>query len=184
MTVLIILVAPQAGRLSDHIGPRWVVGVGLTLVAIALVLFSRLGLHATFADILPGLIVGGIGMASSMAPTTAAAMASVPVYKAGVGSAVLNSMRQIGGSVGIALMGAIVAHVLSSSLAEGKPRPVAFVDGFQSGLRVAAAIAFAGALVAITLIRGRPAAEAEAAPGPKPVVARADAAAAPEVTGP
>jgi hypothetical protein len=89
----------------------------------------------------------------SMAPTTAAAMASVPVDKAGVGSAVLNSMRQVGGSIGIAIMGAIVAHVLSSSLAAGDPRPIAFVNGFQSGLRVAAVIALAGALTAVLLIR-------------------------------
>jgi MFS family permease len=153
MTVLIILIAPQAGRISDNVGARWIVGAGLTLVAISLLLFSRLDETARFVDILPGLIVGGVGMAMSMAPTTAAAMASVPVYMAGVGSAVLNSMRQVGGSIGIAVIGAIVAHVLSSSLASGDPRPTAFVDGFQVSLRVAAVIAFAGALTAIALIR-------------------------------
>lgn len=153
LTVLIIIVAPQAGRLSDKVGARWIVGTGLTLLAVSLLLFSRLGLASTFSDILPALLLGGVGMAMSMAPTTAAAMASVPVAKAGVGSAVLNSMRQVGGSVGIAIMGAIVAHVLTSSLAAGKPRPVAFVDGFQSALKVAALIAVAGAVVAVALIR-------------------------------
>jgi EmrB/QacA subfamily drug resistance transporter len=153
LTVLIIIVAPQAGRISDKVGARWIVGTGLTLLSVSLLLFSRLGVGSTFSDILPALLLGGVGMAMSMAPTTAAAMASVPVAKAGVGSAVLNSMRQVGGSVGIALMGAIVAHVLSSSLAAGAPRPVAFVDGFQSGLRVAAIIALAGAVVAVVLIR-------------------------------
>jgi hypothetical protein len=103
-------------------------------------------------------------MAMSMAPTTAAAMASVPVYKAGVGSAVLNSMRQVGGSVGIAVMGAIVTHVLATSLASGNPRSVAFVDGFQASLRVAAVIAVAGAVTAIALIRGRPSAEPQSGP--------------------
>ncbi len=159
MTVLIILVAPQAGRFSDNVGARWIVGAGLTLVSVSLLLFSRLGVAATFTDILPGLLFGGVGMAMSMAPTTAAAMASVPVDKAGVGSAVLNSMRQVGGSIGIAVMGAIVAHVLSSSLAAGDPRPVAFVHGFQSSLRVAAAIALAGALTAVLLIRRIPSPE-------------------------
>jgi EmrB/QacA subfamily drug resistance transporter len=159
LTVLIIAVAPQAGRISDTVGARWIVGAGLTLVAGSLALFSRLGQTATFTDLLPGLLFGGVGMAMSMAPTTAAAMASVPVDKAGVGSAVLNSMRQIGGSIGIALMGAIVAHVLSSSLAAGDPRPLAFVHGFQSSLRVASAIALAGALTAVALIRRIPSAE-------------------------
>ncbi|MGH3465126.1 MAG: MFS transporter [Kribbellaceae bacterium] len=164
MTVLIILVAPQAGRLSDTVGARWIVGTGLTLVAVSLALFSRLGLGATFTDLLPGLIFGGVGMAMSMAPTTAAAMASVPVDKSGVGSAVLNSMRQVGGSIGIAVMGAIVAHELTDSLASGDSRPVAFVQGFQSGLRVAAAIAVAGALTAVMLIR-RPHHPPEPQPG-------------------
>jgi EmrB/QacA subfamily drug resistance transporter len=165
LTLLIILVAPQAGRLSDAVGARWIVGAGLTLVALSLGLFSRLGLGASFTDLLPALLFGGVGMAMSMAPTTAAAMASVPVNKAGVGSAVLNSMRQVGGSVGIALMGAIVAHVLTNSLAAGDSRPVAFVNGFQSGLRVAAVIALAGALVAVILIR-RPHHPPEVQPSP------------------
>jgi len=162
MTVLIILVAPLAGRLSDKLGARWIVGLGLTLVGISLVLYSRLDATSTFMDILPGLLTGGLGMAMSMAPTTAAAMASVPVDKAGVGSAVLNSMRQVGGSIGIAVMGAIVAHVLDSSLAAGDPRPVAFVNGFQTALEVAAIIAFAGAFIAVLLIRHTPSAEPEA----------------------
>ena len=156
MTVLIILVAPQAGRISDMIGSRWVVGVGLTLVAIALVLLSRLGVSTTFAGILPGLVLGGIGLAMSTAPATAAVLASVPVSQAGVGSAVVNTVRQVGGSIGIAVMGAIVAHVLSSSLASGESEPVAFVHGYQLSLRIAAVIAFAGAVAAVALIRRTP----------------------------
>ena len=70
-----------------------------------------------------------------MTPTTAAAMGSVPVDKAGVGSAVLNSMRQVGGSLGIALMGAIVAASVSVP-----PRSPAysdqFVEGFHHALHV------------------------------------------------
>ena len=81
----------------------------MVLVAVSLLLFSRLDADSGFWDIFPGLIVGGIGMALVMTPTTAAAMGSVPVDKAGVGSAVLNSRRQVGGALGIAVMGAIVA---------------------------------------------------------------------------
>ena len=91
-----------------------------------------------------------------MTPTTAAAMSSVPVDKAGVGSAVLNSMRQVGGSLGIAVMGAIVASVSASALERGDSRPVAFVAGFHDALLVAAGIAFAGAIVATLSIRKAP----------------------------
>ena len=109
MTLLIVLVAPIAGRLSDRVGSRLLMSGGMVLVAIQLLIFSRLDATSTYWNLLPGLILGGFGMALAMTPTTAAAMGAVAVDKAGVGSAVLNSMRQVGGSLGIAVMGAIVA---------------------------------------------------------------------------
>jgi DHA2 family methylenomycin A resistance protein-like MFS transporter len=90
----------------------------------------------------------GIGMASTMTPSAAAATRSVPVDKAGVGAAVLNAFRQVGGTMVIAIMGAIVAHQ-----AGGQRTVNAFMDGFQSALTVAAVIALAGAVVAFTLVR-------------------------------
>jgi len=144
MTCLIILIAPVAGRLSDRLGPRALMVPGLTLISLSLVLFSLLDESSNFWDVLPALVVGGLGMATSMAPTTAAAMGSVPVDKAGVGSAVINSMRQVGGAVGLALAGAIVATRFDPS----HPRIDEFVDGFQLGLRVAAGIAAVGIFVA------------------------------------
>jgi hypothetical protein len=99
------------------------------------------------------MLLGGVGMSIAMAPTTAAAMSSVRADKAGVGSAVLNSMRQVGGSLGIAVMGAIVASGVSSSLHAGNPRPVAFVSGFHHALQVATVIAVAGAVIAFATLR-------------------------------
>jgi hypothetical protein len=80
-----------------------------------------------------------------------------------VGSAVLNSARQVGGSLGIALMGAIMANQ-----AGGRHTADAFMDGFSTALTVAAAIAFAGALVAAVLVRPH---------GPHPVPEPAEVAA-------
>jgi EmrB/QacA subfamily drug resistance transporter len=152
MTVLIVLLAPAAGKFSDRIGSRWLMGVGLVALSASLLSFSTLGVDSTFWDVLPGLILGGVGMSLAMTPTTAAAMGSVPVDKAGVGSAVLNSMRQVGGSLGIALMGAIV--VASISVADTDPRIAGqFVDGYRNALYVAAAIAAAGAVVAVATVR-------------------------------
>jgi EmrB/QacA subfamily drug resistance transporter len=153
MTILIILIAPRAGKLSDRIGSRWLVGGGMTLLAIMLLYYSRLGAHESFWALLPGLLIGGIGMGSTMTPVTAAAMSSVPVDKAGVGSAVLNSMRQVGGSLGIAVMGAIVAAGTNTALKAGDSQPIAFLQGFHDALRVAALLAFAGAVVAALAIR-------------------------------
>ena len=128
------------------------------------------------------MVVGGIGMPMAMSPTTAAAMATVPVDKAGVGSAVLNSFRQVGGSLGIALLGAVMASKSSSvgnaakasyeaavrkMAAQGihLPSPTAqhklavahraFVAGLHSALLVSAAIALGAVLVAVVLVRKR-----------------------------
>ena len=152
MTVLIILVAPAAGKLSDRIGPRWLMGAGMTLLTGSLLLFGTLDAQSSWWDIVPGLLVGGVGMAVTMAPTTAAAMASVPVDKAGVGSAVINSMRQVGGSLGIAIMGALVATKVSVQPFD--PRYAGeFVPGYHRALHVGAAILLAGAAVAVVTIR-------------------------------
>jgi EmrB/QacA subfamily drug resistance transporter len=155
MTILIILVAPVAGKLSDRVGSRWLMGVGMTLVSISLLLYQRVGLHSTFWTLLPAMLLGGVGMAMTMSPMTAAAMSSVPVDKAGVGSGVLNSFRQLGGSLGIALMGAILASYLTVS-PRSPEAPQQFVDGLHSALLVAAAITFAAAIVAVVLVRTKP----------------------------
>jgi EmrB/QacA subfamily drug resistance transporter len=152
MTVLIILVAPFAGKYSDRVGSRWLMGGGMVLLAASLFIFSRLDASSDFWDILPGLIVGGLGMALVMTPTTSAAMGSVSVDKAGVGSAVLNSMRQVGGALGIAVMGAIVAEAVHAP--PGTPEAAAqFVTGYQHALTVAALIALAGAVLSVATVR-------------------------------
>jgi EmrB/QacA subfamily drug resistance transporter len=149
MTCLIILIAPQAGRLSDRIGSRWLMGFGMVLVTASLLIFSTLDAASSFWNILPGLLVGGFGMALVMTPTTAAAMGSVPVAKAGVGSAVINSMRQVGGSLGIAVMGAVVA-----TQTHARPHdPAAFVTGYHHALYTGAAISLVGAFLAVATVR-------------------------------
>jgi EmrB/QacA subfamily drug resistance transporter len=148
MTILIILFAPLAGKASDQFGSRWLIASGMTLLAVQLFYLSRLGADATYWTLLPGLLIGGLGMSLTMTPSTAAATRAVPVAKAGVGAAVLNACRQVGGSIGIALMGAIVAHE-----AGGRRTTEAFLDGFSRSLEVAGSIALVGAVVAVALIR-------------------------------
>jgi EmrB/QacA subfamily drug resistance transporter len=152
MTGLIILVAPVAGKFSDRVGSRWLMGVGMVLLSASLFTFSRLDAASDFWNLFPGLIIGGFGMGLVMTPTTAAAMGSVSIDKAGVGSAVLNSMRQVGGSLGIAVMGAIVASEVKA--APGTPQAAAdFVTGFQHALLVASLIALSGAFLAVATVR-------------------------------
>jgi EmrB/QacA subfamily drug resistance transporter len=148
LTILIILVAPIAGKTSDRIGSRGLMTAGMILIAVQLVLFSRLTVDATFWNLLPAFIIGGVGMALTMTPSAAAATRSVPVDKSGVGAAVLNSARQVGGTMGVAIMGAIVAAQVGD-----ERTPEAFMRGFETALLVAAAIAVLGAIVAYVLVR-------------------------------
>jgi EmrB/QacA subfamily drug resistance transporter len=156
MTILIIVIAPIAGKTTDRIGSRSLMTAGMVLIAIQLFYFSRLGADASFWNLLPGLLIGGAGMAMTMTPSAAAATRAVSVDKAGVGAAVLNAFRQVGGSLGIAVMGAIMA-----SAAGGVRTPEAFMDGFHQALRVAGVIAVAGAIVAFVLVRPHEVEEAE-----------------------
>jgi MFS family permease len=153
MTLLIVFVAPVAGRLSDRIGSRWLIAVGQTLTAGSLLLFSRLTVDSSWWTLLPGMIVGGLGMAMSMTPMTAAALGAVPVEKAGVGSGILNTFRQVGLALGIAVMGAILTSQAKTASANGATPDEAFVHGLTHAMVVSAAIAFCGAIVAAVLIR-------------------------------
>ena len=125
----------------------------MTLVAVSLLLFSRLGVDA---DVLGPAArrssSAASGWRSTMTPTTAAAMGSVPVDKAGVGSAVLNSFRQVGGSLGIAVMGAIVASQVRRRAARTARRAVRRRLP-RARSRSRRAIAFVGAVVAVVTVR-------------------------------
>jgi EmrB/QacA subfamily drug resistance transporter len=152
MTVLIMLIAPVAGKFSDRLGSRWLMATGMVLLTGSLVDFAQLGAGSNFWDILPALLLGGVGMALVMTPTTAAAMGSVPVDKAGVGSAVINAMRQVGGALGIAIMGAVIATQVTV-----QPTDPGFADQFVSGYQLAcytcAGITLGAALLAASLVR-------------------------------
>ena len=141
MTVLVILIAPRAGALTDRVGSRWLVGAGMTLLSGMLFYYTQLGAHESFWKILPGLLLGGVGMGMTMTPVTAAAMSAVSADKAGVGSAVLNSARQVGGSLGIAVMGSIVGGASD------------YLTGFHDALRVGSILCLAGAAVAVLAVR-------------------------------
>ena len=88
MTILIILIAPIAGKASDRIGSRSLMTVGMVLVAVQLFYFSRIGPESSYWVLLPAMLLGGLGMALTMTPSAAAATRSVPVDKSGVGAAV------------------------------------------------------------------------------------------------
>jgi hypothetical protein len=121
---------------------------GMVVLGVSLLLESRLRIDSTFADLLPGLLLGGLGVGMTLAPASAAVLALVPDDKAGVASGVVTTFRQTGGVLGVAVMGAIFAAQIGD-LRPGDPRfPPAFMDGFEYALLAGAVVAIAGGLVA------------------------------------
>jgi hypothetical protein len=101
-------------------------------MGLALLLFSRLGEGAGFVDMLPPLLVGGLGGALTT-PLSTAAIGAVPSTQAGIASGIHNTFRETGGSFGIAVVGAVFAAAQSHALAGGATASHAFVSGYSSG---------------------------------------------------
>ena len=142
-TLMIVGVAPVAGRLSDRFGPRWLIAGGLAIVAASLYSFSGIAVDSGYLDLLPGFMLLGIGIAMTMSPMTSAAMNAVPVQKAGIASGVLSMFRMVGGSLGVAVTGAIFQARVGSQLRDRLPQQ--FVDALGFAMTVCAAVALFGA---------------------------------------
>ncbi len=110
-TALIIVMGPLAGRLTDKVGPRPLMTAGLVVVATAILIQSRITIHSGYLLLLPGFILMGIGMGLVMSPMSTAAMNAVDRTKAGVASGVLSMSRMVGGTFGVAVMGALVTTI-------------------------------------------------------------------------
>jgi len=112
---------PVAGRLTDRIGPRPLMTGGLLVVAAALFIQSRLTVHTGYGLLLPGFVLMGAGMGLVMSPMSTAAMNAVDRTKAGVASGVLSMSRMVGGTFGVAIMGALVTAIGRAQLDSSLP---------------------------------------------------------------
>ncbi|NUS15978.1 MAG: MFS transporter [Streptomyces sp.] len=146
-----MIVAPIAGYVSDRIGGRPVVAAGLALQAVGLGWFATImSPDVSYLAQLPALIISGTGMALFFAPATALVMSSVIPAEQGIASGANNALREIGGALGIALLGSIFAAQ------GGYESGSAFVAGLHPALWVGAAILAAAFAAAIALPRSRP----------------------------
>jgi EmrB/QacA subfamily drug resistance transporter len=142
-TLMVIVVAPIAGRWTDRIGPRPLMTAGLALVTASLLWQSFLTPQTGFGFLLPGFVLMGIGIALVMSPMSTAAMNAVDQSKAGVASGVLAMNRMIGGVLGVAVLGTFIGHTTSQA---------DFVNSLGQGLLIGSFVAAAGAIVAWVLI--------------------------------
>jgi len=115
-----------SARLLAKVGPRPLVPVGMVLGMLGMILFTKLTVRADYlGNVLPGLIVTGLGLGLIFAPATASATASIARRDAGAASALVNTSQQIGGSVGTALLNTIAVTVTTRVLLEKVPVGVA-----------------------------------------------------------
>src|SRR4051812_2775074 len=145
-----MLVAPIAGAFSDRIGSRPLMAAGLALQAAALVWIHQVNaVDVAYGLLVPGFVMGGVGMALVFAPAANAVLGSVRPQEAGQASGATNAIRELGGVLGVA----VLASVFSG--AGGFESGQAYVDGLGPALLVGAAVLAVGALVAL-LVPGRP----------------------------
>jgi EmrB/QacA subfamily drug resistance transporter len=149
----LIVGAPLSARLVEKVGSRAVVGVGLVIVAAGLGVLASADADSSYAVVATALALFGFGMGTTIAPATDAVMGSLPLAKAGVGSAMNDTTRLVGGALGVAVVGSVLASAYTSSIdpaLAGLPGQAADAarDSIGAALGVAAQLGSAGVSVA------------------------------------
>ena len=148
LTLVLVVVAPISGRLTNRLPLRVPLTAGLVLIGTGLLLMRAVDADSEWTTLLPGLLVGGLAI-GIISPALAAAMVSVlPVERSGLASGINNTFRQLGIAMGIAGLGAIFEHQARETLG----LRAGIVAGLDSVLAVAAVVAFAAALLAWPLL--------------------------------
>ncbi len=157
--VFLFFVAPISGALSDRIGSRALCTMGMALLAVALLLLSRLTDRATVMDMAWRLALSGIGVAVFISPNSSAALGAVPSRHRGIASGSVATARNLGMVIGVAAAG-LVFNSTFRHLNEGRDLQVytpalksAFMTAFQRAMLTGAAIAGLG--IAVAYLRGR-----------------------------
>jgi hypothetical protein len=132
----LIVAAPLSARLVERVGTKIVVFAGLLIVAGALWLLSTVELTDGYGPVAAALALLGTGMGFTMAPATESIMGSLPLAKAGVGSAMNDTTRQVGGALGVAVLGSILASSYAAAIQpalRGAPPQIAQTAGDSIG---------------------------------------------------
>ena len=136
---IIMAVAPRVPTMVERFGAARVVPVGLGFTATGLALFSTVGVDSSLLHVYASVLPLGFGMAVTMTPLTTLIMSSVPLGRAGVGSAMNDTTRELGGALGVAVLGSVVTSQYSSGLASS-------IAGLPDGVRALADSGLSGAL--------------------------------------
>jgi EmrB/QacA subfamily drug resistance transporter len=159
LTAVTLALSARSGALAARIGPRLQMSVGPCLVGLGLMLLVQVDATGTYAtQVLPAVLVFGLGLAATVAPLTATALAAAPASQAGVASAVNNDVARTASLIAVAVLPAIAGITGAAYL-----HPAVFSHGFHKASLVSGALCVLSGLMAAVLIRNpRPAAGAQA----------------------
>jgi EmrB/QacA subfamily drug resistance transporter len=152
--IVMALVAPWSGSLSDRVGSRWPTTIGMLVFALGLWILSTLGPSSPIGIAAGGLAVCGLGTGMFVSPNNSALMGDAPRAKHGIAAGVLALARNVGMALGIGLTGAVFNSYLGGT---DTVNPLAVVGAFAVSMRFVAAIAAAAALVTFARGDDRPA---------------------------
>jgi EmrB/QacA subfamily drug resistance transporter len=157
------LISPLSGWLSDRLGSRLLSTLGMGWVSVGLFMFSELNSTSSALDVILRLVVVGVGFGLFSSPNTSAVMGSVGQERLGVAAGTLGTMRFMGQSIGLALLGAVMAATLPSQAllavfagltSQGGLAVTEFVEGMRNFFLIATAIAAVGTLASTTRGQG------------------------------
>ena len=152
--VMALLSLGLSAKIVTRFGLRRPLAAGLLLAAVGLALFARLPLNGVFlVDILPGMLLLGLGAGVALNPLLLAAMSDVRESDSGLASGVVNTAFMMGGALGLAVLASIAAARTDAALAQGIASAAALNTGYQAALVVGAVFAAAAALIGAAFIR-------------------------------
>jgi EmrB/QacA subfamily drug resistance transporter len=157
LTAVVLLLSARSAELASRIGPRLQMTAGPLLIAAGMALFARIDSNGDYlTQVLPGVLVLGLGLATNVAPLTSTAMSSAPAEHAGIASAVNNDVARAASLIAVALLPALAGITGDAYL-----HPAALTRGFHTAVLIGAAAAAAGGLLAAATIRNPPRARAD-----------------------
>jgi EmrB/QacA subfamily drug resistance transporter len=164
MTLMIMVVASFAGRLVSRFGVRAVLGSGLTMLTCGMLLLTQIepSGSAIIYVLIPGLLTAA-GIAMSIVPSTVAATQGAKEGQAGLASGLVNTSRQVGGGLGLAVLVTLATQHTSNLIGAGQQVPVALTSGFRLAYLICACLAAAAALLTFVAVPRPPGAPRAAA---------------------
>jgi len=169
VTVLMLLLSARSGALAGRIGPRIPMAIGPAVCSVALIMLSRVGAHAFYpTDVLPAVIIFGLGLSLTVAPLTATALGALDEHHAGIASGVNNAVARAAGLLAVAVL------PLAAGLGSGSLTAAASLGpAYKNAMMICAVLLLAGSVIALVSIPSRlPRQAAAAEPAGEPEAVR------------